>query len=155
LTRPLIHLFLLHPLLLKMSFIHTHCHFKHPWRLHRLPEDHHHRHHLAKLLKQTNRCIENCKITIRTANIISLFAVTLENGYLNTQECRIQSKGQSGSIQISPCFFRSSYVFRLYTLPSSSSSSSMVSCSNISWRPSCFNFSATTWERHNISKFAQ
>jgi hypothetical protein len=43
----------------------------------------------------------------------------------------------------------------LYTLPSSSSSSSMVSCSNISWRPSCFNFSATTWERHNISKFAQ
>lgn len=44
---------------------------------------------------------------------------------------------------IKPCFLRSSYVFRLYTLPSSSSSSSIVSFSKISCFPSCLSFSAT------------
>jgi hypothetical protein len=47
------------------------------------------------------------------------------------------------SDQMRPCFLRSSYVLRLYTLPSSSSNSSIVSCSKISCLPSRFNRSAT------------
>jgi len=85
-------LFHLHLLLLKMSFIHTHCHFKHPWRLHRPPEDRRRHRPPAKLLKQSNRCIGYCtKITVRTVNITSLFAVTLESGHLSNTERRTRA----------------------------------------------------------------
>ena len=55
-------------------------------------------------------------------------------------------------VYTSPWRFKSSYVLRLYTLPSSSSSSSVVSACDNSALPSCLSFSATVCARARVSK---
>ena len=62
------------------------------------------------------------------------------------EEMVIQIRGREGISLLhytSPWRFKSSYVLRLYTLPSSSSSSSVVSACDNSALPSCLSFSAT------------